>query len=407
MEKRKLWIGAAVVAALVVLFFVGREISNWQQKKQAASTEQAQQKRAVAQAKQTLHRVCRYADSVGIDTSRFTVATSATFDEITSKTRQLLMEARYGKKPSMMVFDGLDEKLDSAWVAKADTSFTPTLLGNTSFMPYKQLVGHYNRLRNQSKNNPAIADSLRLVRQTLNFYRYINRFEPDRFVLVNIPAGELNVLDKTGRHMLPAMKVIAGKKDKRTPCMTTYIKDIVAYPYWNVPKSIAINEMLPKIRKDVSFLYNQNLEVLDSRNKVVDPEEVDWEELSETNFPYRIRQASGCENSLGLIKFDLENPLAIYLHDTNGRDLFTVTNDRWRSHGCVRVQKPVELANFVLGKETFDAGFMNRCLIDQKPQTLSIPKPFPVFITYNVADVDAAGRLRFYKDVYEVVKSSK
>jgi murein L,D-transpeptidase YcbB/YkuD len=188
--------------------------------------------------------------------------------------------------------------------------------------------------------------------------------------------------------------------------MTTYITGIIAYPYWNVPESIALNEMLPKMQRDLSYIYNQNLQVLDAKDKEVDPEEIDWQSLSATNFPYRIRQASGCDNSLGLLKFDLANPLAIYLHDTNSRDLFTATSDHWRSHGCVRVQKPVELANLVLGKPVFDPTFMNKCLIDQKPKPLTIPKQIPVFITYNIADVDASGKLRFYKDVYAMNKKA-
>ena len=240
---------------------------------------------------------------------------------------------------------------------------------------------------------------MRLIRQTLNFYRYINRFNPDQFVLVNIPAGELNVFNRTGERLLP-MQVIAGKPDRRTPCMTTYIQSIVMYPYWNVPDNIAVEEMLPRMKRSMAYIANQNLQILDKQDHEVDPEKINWKRLSATNFPYRVRQASGCENSLGLLKFNLANPLAIYLHDTNTRDLFTQTTDRWRSHGCVRVQKPVELANLVLGDEVFDDEFMNKCLLNQKPQTLPIPKQFPVFITYNVADVDESGQLRFYKDVY-------
>ncbi|GAB3496246.1 hypothetical protein GCM10027341_14710 [Spirosoma knui] len=396
MDKRKLGIGLAIVAGLVLLYFAGREVISWQNSKQ----QHEQAERSLIKAKQTLHQVCQYADSVGIDTSRFALTAGMSKAEIDDKVTRLLMEVRYGKQPSGMQFTGLKEQIDSTWAQQADTAFSPSVVAEfANFAPYSQLVGHYNRLRSRGASSPALTDSLRLIRQSLNFYRYVNRFNADKFAVVNIPASELNVFDRSGKRLLP-MQVIVGKPDKRTPCMTTFIKGIVAYPYWNVPKGIAVKEMLPKIKKDVGFLYNQNLQVLDERNREVDPEEIDWESLSETNFPYRIRQASGCENSLGLIKFDLENPLAIYLHDTNGRDLFTLTNDRWRSHGCVRVQKPVELANFVLGKQTFDAGFMNRCLIDQKPQTLAMPKPFPVFITYNTADVDAAGRLRFYKDVY-------
>lgn len=398
---RKIGIIVAVVAGLVILFFVGRHfITNQAEKSSQAKVEKEKEelsKKEALQLAQSLHQACQYAASIGIDTSRYGVGASA--DENKSRLANLFLEVRYGKKPSRLEFNGLKESIDSTWAASANASELESM---TTFAPYKQLVGHYNRLRKASQTNPAMADSLRLIRQTLNFYRYINRFDPDQFVLVNIPAGELNVFDRTGKRLLP-MQVISGKPDKMTPCMVTYIQDIVMYPYWNVPQNIALDEMLPRMKRDLSYIYNQNLQILDEKNKEVDPEEIDWESLSETNFPYRVRQASGCENSLGLLKFNLANPLAIYLHDTNSRDLFKSTKDHWRSHGCVRVQKPVELANLILGAKTFDADFMNKCLIDQKPKTLPTKK-FPVFITYNVADVDAAGKLRFYNDVYSLDK---
>lgn len=405
-NNRNLWIGGAVVAGLLLIFFVGRTFLGQIPVSPAGEPAEQTDKtdKVVKPERLTLHQVCRYADSVGIDTSRYATQATDSPATLADKVTRLLVEVRYGKKPSRLAYSGLKETTDPAWAAKADSAFSPALLRNvSSFAPYNQLVGHYNRLRSGAKTNPAVADSLRLIRQTLNFYRYTNRFGGDKFVVVNIPAGELNVFDRSGKRLLP-MQVIAGKADKRTPCMTTYIKGIVAYPYWNVPRDIALEEMLPRMQRSLSYIYNQNLQILDEQDREVDPEEIDWEGLSTTHFPYRVRQASGCENALGLIKFELENPLAIYLHDTNSRDLFTLTADRWRSHGCVRVQKPVELANLVLGKQTFDAGFMNRCLIDQKPQTLAIPKPVPVFIAYHTADVDAAGNLRFYRDVYALDK---
>ncbi|GAB2583033.1 L,D-transpeptidase family protein [Spirosoma areae] len=407
MDKRRIGIGVAVVAGLVVLFFLGKWFMARQSAKREQATGEEARKRIEKRAKETvvtLHKFCRYADSVGVDTTRFAGLPNADLSATDSKLSQLLLELRYGKKPSRLQFSGLRETIDTAWATKQAMAAKPEdVAALSSFVPYNQLVGHYNRLRKLAKTTPAITDSLRLIRQTLNFYRYVNRFDAEQFVLVNIPAGELNVFDRTGKRLLP-MQVITGKPDRRTPCMTTYIQDIVAYPYWNVPRGIALEEMLPRMQRDLSYVYNQNLQILDEKNHEVDPEEIDWDGLSTTNFPYRVRQASGCENSLGLLKFNLANPLAIYLHDTNSRDLFTLTADRWRSHGCVRVQKPVELANLVLGKQVFDAAFMNKCLIDQKPRTLPIPKPFPVFIAYNIADVDAAGKLRFYKDVYALDK---
>ncbi len=406
MNKNKIGIVFGVIAGVVGLFFLAKWLlpNKVQKPDQARVDTKKQDEKKAQETALTLHQACRYADSVGIDTSRFVMGSTTDEPKISAKLSQLLLEIRYGKKPSRIEYSGLRESVDSAWATKSTGTFSSEMRATlASFAPYNQLVGHYNRLRKQGTSNPAMADSLRLIRQTLNFYRYVNRFNPDQFVLVNIPAGQLNVFDRTGKRLLP-MQVIAGKPDRRTPSMTTYIQDIVVYPYWNVPKNIALEEMLPRMKRDLAYIYNQNLQILDEKDKEVDPEDIDWDGLSETNFPYRVRQASGCENSLGLLKFNLANPLAIYLHDTNSRDLFKLTTDRWRSHGCVRVQKPVELANLILGAKTFDADFMNRCLIDQKPRTVAIPKPFPVFITYNTADVDSTGKLRFYNDVYALDK---
>ena len=416
MNNRNIGIAVAVVVGLTILFFVGRyyvteKAAKQQQEQIDKEAQQAQKAARQATEKATrlaaqkaalsLHQALRYADSVGIDTSRYRAKPQLGKAQIDTLLARVLLEIRYGKKPSRVVFS-VKETIDSAWVHSADAALAPTSLASLStFLPYSQLIGYYNRIRKAPGKRLGTDDSLRLIRQTLNFYRYINRFNPDQFVLVNIPAGELNVFNRTGERLLP-MQVIAGKPDRRTPCMTTYIQSIVMYPYWNVPDNIAVEEMLPRMKRSMAYIANQNLQILDKQDREVDPEKINWKRLSATNFPYRVRQASGCENSLGLLKFNLANPLAIYLHDTNTRDLFTQTTDRWRSHGCVRVQKPVELANLVLGDEVFDDEFMNKCLLNQKPQTLPIPKQFPVFITYNMADVDESGHLRFYKDVYEL-----
>lgn len=414
MNSRNVGISVAVIVGLCILFLVGKQFMTDKdtRQKQEQIDRAAQQaeiaarkatekdaQEALRKARLTLHRACHYADSVGIDTNRYIAGPKANKAKVDTLLAHILLEIRYGKKPSRVVFS-VKETIDSAWVHDADAALEPKSLALLStFSPYGQLIGHYNRIRNGAGAARSGGDSLRLIRQTLNFYRYTNRFNSDQFVMVNIPAGELNVFNRTGERLLP-MQVIAGKPDRRTPCITTYIQSIVMYPQWNVPGNIAVEEMLPRMKRNIAYISNQNLQILDDKDREVDPEKINWKSLSATNFPYRVRQASGCENSLGLLKFNLVNPLAIYLHDTNSRDLFTQTADRWRSHGCVRVQKPVELANLVLGDEVFDDEFMEKCLLDQKPQTLPVPKRFPVFITYNVADVDESGKLRFYKDVY-------
>jgi L,D-transpeptidase YcbB len=353
---------------------------------------------------QKLQQVRHYADSLGIDTSRFVLARQspdAAQNEIEAEEhlRQLVQEVRYGRKPADLSFTKLPEQTDTAWISQvvqSDSVLTVLEADASRMAPYRALVQQYHQVR-----QTATPSQLKAVRESLNFYRYLNRFDFDRMAVVNIPAAQLSVIDKNGQRTMP-MEVITGKADKQTPRFNCYLTDITAFPYWNVPEGIGVKEILPKVQANPDFLDSQNMEVLDARNQSVDPYSLDWASFSADNFPYRFRQTSGCHNALGLIKFVLNGPPAIYLHDTNARELFDVTKDRWRSHGCVRLEKPVEFANYVLGTPKFDKGFYNRCLIDQKPQTFKLPKPFPVFVTYLTADVDATGKLVFYKDVYSL-----
>lgn len=353
-----------------------------------------------APARLTLSQLRRLADSVGIDTSQYTLTPSASPAQQDRLLTALLMDVRYGTKPPRVAYTGLRETLDSTWTRRAVASFSPALQHEAlPFGPYRQLVAQYGRLRRRAPLTPGLADTLRQIRQTLNFYRYTNRFGTQPFVLINIPAGELTVFDRQGTRLL-TMPVIVGRPDQPTPCLTTYVQHIVVYPKWNVPASIALDEMLPRLKHNPLYVYEQNLQLIDEQGREVDPDEIDWDGVTTNNFPYRIRQVSGDENALGLLKFNLHNPLAIYLHDTNRRDLFTLSADRWRSHGCVRVRQPVELANWMLGKPTFDARFMARNAYGQPSRTLPLPRPVPVFIAYNTADVDSTGALRVYRDVY-------
>lgn len=353
---------------------------------------------------QRLQQTRRYADSVGIDTSRYALQigsseASETEREAEANLRKLLVELRYGHKPADQSFSKLPETIDTAWVAqtlRSDSVLSTLTTDAPKFAPYRALVQQYDQVRQTA--TPA---QLKAVREALNFYRYLNRFEFDKLAVVNIPAAQLNVFDRNGQRTMP-MAVIIGKADKQTPRFNCYMTDITTYPYWNVPEGIGVKEILPKVQANASYLDSQNMEVLNAKNQPVDPSTLDWASFSANNFPYRFRQTSGCHNSLGLIKFVLDGPPAIYFHDTNARELFDVTKDLWRSHGCVRLEKPVEFANFVMGKTTFDQGFYDRCLTDQKPQTFKLPKPFPVVVTYLTADLNASGKLAFYKDVYKL-----
>lgn len=255
--------------------------------------------------------------------------------------------------------------------------------------------------------NRPLGAAMAQMKESLNYWRWTGRLNEHEFILVNIPAARLQIVNPDSAKDL-TMRVIVGKTSTQTPSFTAYITKVITYPYWNVPNDIAVKEMLPKIQKSLDYLEANNLQVLDNRGKELDPAQIKWKTLTPARFPYRIRQSTGCDNALGVLKFDLNSPYFIYLHDTNRRDLFA-KKDRFMSHGCVRLEKPMELANYVLreGLDSSTVAKLNQCLHDEKPTSFALKQKFPVLILYLTADVDENGWLHFYNDVYKLEEEKK
>jgi hypothetical protein len=316
---------------------------------------------------------------------------------------ELLEEIGYGHKPALKY---LEKKViaDTALIRAVAENLVSGNSVEKALEPlepgypvFKNLQRHYRRLISEAKD-----DSAAVVAETLNAYRWIRRQtqHAPRFVLVNIQGAYLTGMDSTGRDVI-RMRTVVGKKDTPTPTIDTYATSVVTHPYWNVPKSIAIKEIFPKAQKNREYLDKNKIEIIDGKGEAVDPESLDWDELSAEKFPYRFRQETGEDNSLGLLKVEIKNPLAIYLHDTNARYLFNATQ-RWRSHGCVRVQHPTDLANYMAGMKLLDNDRL------AEPDTVSVPPKWhklkqriPVFLLYLGADCDEKGRLQFFSDVYK------
>ncbi|MCS6933740.1 MAG: L,D-transpeptidase family protein [Chitinophagales bacterium] len=250
--------------------------------------------------------------------------------------------------------------------------------------------------------NQPLTQSVTRIRESLNYWRWTGRLAEKEFILVNIPAARLQIVLHDSAVDL-SMRVIVGKPSTRTPQFTAYMTGVIAYPYWTVPHSIAVSKILPAVKRNRAYLDENNFQVLDRNGRVVNHKLIRWSAITAKNLPYKFRQASGCDNALGILKFDLNSPFSIYLHDTNRRDLFQ-EKDRFLSHGCVRVEKPMELANYVLdnGLDSVTRAKLNQCLENEKPSTFKLSRKIPVLIFYMTADVDEYGALRFYKDVYNL-----
>ena len=247
--------------------------------------------------------------------------------------------------------------------------------------------------------NVPVEQRIRQVELNLERWRWIPRRLGDPHVFVNIPGFDLELV----RGGIPVWhtRIVVGKAFTPTPVFSDRIVAVVVNPPWNVPESIALGEYLPELRKDPRAFKRRGLRVLvgpgeDARD--VDPATVDWHALSEGHFPYRLRQDPGPDNALGRLKFHLTNEFHIYLHDTPTRALFG-QSDRDLSHGCIRVEKPLELAKQLLGESSQD--LLREALDQAKERHLSVKPPVAIHILYLTAWVGEGGILRFSPDVYE------
>lgn len=235
---------------------------------------------------------------------------------------------------------------------------------------------------------------------SINYYRWIWHFQLDSFVVVDIPSATLRYYKKSA--LLLNMRAVLGQPDKRTPRFAAYCSEVVLYPYWYMPRSIAVNEWLNSFKRNPGLLAKMDMVVLNSKGNIVSPYSINWHALNRNNFPYQIREGTGCDNPLGVLKFNLTSPYSVYMHDTNLKYVFSSVS-RWRSHGCIRIQDPVGLANALLPKPV-DTAFLRACFRHQSPVTQAIPAPVPTFVVYMAAGVNENGVVEYYNDVYRLLK---
>ncbi|HYT76708.1 MAG TPA: L,D-transpeptidase family protein [Vicinamibacterales bacterium] len=244
--------------------------------------------------------------------------------------------------------------------------------------------------------NRPVERRIEQIELNLERWRWLPRTLGDRFVLVNIPEYRLEVWD---HDQVPVMmKVVVGKKETPTPIFTDNMTYIIFAPYWNVPPAIAAKETLPHVLSDQAFLQKMNMEVLDASGQVVDPASID---LSNAG-AYRFRQRPGASNSLGLVKFMFPNQYDIYLHDTPADSLFARAV-RSFSHGCVRLEQPEQLAEYVLRDQPdWTVDRIEAAMHGGVEKTVKLRGPLPVYLGYWTARVSADGLLQFRDDLYGI-----
>lgn len=222
---------------------------------------------------------------------------------------------------------------------------------------------------------------------------------PDRYISVNIPAFMLRVYESDSLWL--ETPVIVGKRDTPTPVLESVIKSFIIYPYWHVPRSIAINEILPALQRDRTYLQRNNFDVLDRGGRQVLADTIQWDFYTKDHFPFILRQREGAENSMGIIKFVFANNFGVYLHDTNSKRLFGRAR-RDLSHGCVRVSNAVALAHYLVHDDEIYVSpeDLDQYLSLQQRHTIDVRRPVTLRLEYFTAEI-ADGVARFYEDIYK------
>ncbi len=237
---------------------------------------------------------------------------------------------------------------------------------------------------------------IRQIELNLERWRWLPRDLGDRYILVNIPEMRLDVRDH-GQVPL-SMRVVVGKPDTQTPIFNDEMTHVVFAPYWNVPADIAQKETMPSMMRDPAFLSRMNMEIVDAKGNAVDPGSVDLSNPAN----YRFRQRPGTANALGLVKFMFPNQFDVYLHDTPADSLFARAS-RSFSHGCVRVEQPEQLAQYVLRDQPeWTPEKISAAMQAGQEQTVKLKEPIPVYLGYWTARVTPDGLLQFRKDVYGI-----
>ncbi len=250
--------------------------------------------------------------------------------------------------------------------------------------------------------NQAPQQRIEQIKRNMERWRWLPRKLGQRYIMVNIAGQKLFVFEHDKPRL--AMRIVAGQQVHPTPIFASSFSKVIINPYWNAPRRIAVENLIPKQIRNSRFLSANKIRVLTSFKddaEEVNPASINWSDFNADNMPYVFRQDPGPYNSLGRIKIPLKDNSLIYLHDTPQTHLFDIAT-RTFSSGCVRLEEPRQLADYLLSREQgWDLKKLNE-LIDSG-ETLKVPlqQPFPIYLVYFTAWVGSDKAIYFHKDIYE------
>lgn len=289
----------------------------------------------------------------------------------------------------------------------AEPSATPTVFDNEMREALKRFQkrhhlapnGVLNPVTRAAFNRPQI-DLLKKIAINMERWRWLPHHTSKKNILVNVPGFTLYAYDND--QLVFQKKVIVGNQHRETPIFSAPMTNVKFNPNWSVPPKIAAYDILPQIQEDPQNFFNfYHMRVSSANGGEIDPQSVNWENVSPSNFPYKLVQMPGSNNALGKVRFSVSDPYDVYLHDTSSRENFD-KEVRTLSSGCIRVQDPEVLAHFALDdNQKWDITRVKAAMQGNTTNIVNLPKSIDVHIMYATVFVDSNKIMHVYDDVYE------
>ncbi len=241
-----------------------------------------------------------------------------------------------------------------------------------------------------------LADQLKV---NMERFRWLPSETAEKRIVVNIANCRLDLIE--GTDTLASMRAVVGRETRRTPVFNGKLTYIVFNPSWTVPKTILEEDVIPELLKGPDYLTRKNLKLLNRDGSELAYSDIDWVQDLLLSFPYMIRQDPGPGNALGRVKFMFPNNYDVYIHDTPSKEIFAL-NSRAVSSGCVRVEKPLDLAAELLSDAPgWSPDSISKVVKLNEPRTVFLKKPVDVELVYITAWIDGNGRVQFRNDIYQ------
>lgn len=290
----------------------------------------------------------------------------------------------------MGYYDSLSKGNDSVKLAKALKKFQKAYRLTEDGKIGKEMIKALNY---------TVEKRIRQIELTMERWRIEQPITFEKYIWVNIPGFYLRVAEADS--LVMESKIVVGDYKHHTPELKSKIINILVYPYWNVPKGIAVKEILPRIKWDTGYLAKGNYEVINWKGQIVDHRKINWKKYNRENLPYRFRQRMGEDNSLGVMKFNFYNKYDVFIHDTNNKKAFK-KEVRALSHGCMRIEDYFEFAKFLIRDDSlrYKPDSLLAYIQREEQKKINLKEHIRLYVRYYTVEAKNM-ELLFYPDIYD------